>query len=91
VLDVAMALISTLESGGVRYLRADLVPRPACYSLPPDQSARAAEANVISLGIYVRPSPVQSQRHLTAKEQALLHKALRRSVKVLSVGRRAAT
>jgi hypothetical protein len=80
------ALIDMLPSGATRYLRPDVLQRPAAYATAPNWPMRLVQANVIELPDYIAPAMAQKMRYLTNAEQQIFSSALRRSVKVVRAG-----
>jgi hypothetical protein len=80
------ALIDMLPSGAVKYLRSDLLNRPAIYATAANWPMQLVQRNVVLIPEYVAPLVAQRERHLTLQEQRIFSTALRRSVKIVRVG-----
>jgi hypothetical protein len=80
------ALIDMLPSGAIRYLRPDILNRPAVHVTMPTWPTQMVRENVIQLPEYISLTVPARLRYLTPQEQAIISSALRRSVKVVRAG-----
>jgi hypothetical protein len=80
------ALIDMLPSGAIKYLRSDVLNRPAIYAAAANWPTQMVQENVVLIPEYVAPVATQRMHYLTVQEQRIFSAALRRSVKIVHAG-----